>query len=172
MEIEILPMGNVQEEVLEEIVRALKLVYGIDAKISSRVKIPEEAYNPLRHQYSGEKIIRWLERNFKERVLGVTSEDLYAEGLNFIFGQAQFGGRIAIISIHRLNPQFYKKPFDKKILIERAKKEAIHEIGHTLRLEHCPNEKCVMCFSNTISDVDKKGKDLCEMCKIQLGIKV
>jgi archaemetzincin len=172
MEIEILPMGNVQEEILEEIAEGIKLVYGIDAKISSQIKIPEEAYNHLRHQYSGEKIISWLERNFKGRILAVISEDVYAEGLNFIFGQAQFGGRIAIISLYRLNPQFYKKPFDKKIFIERAKKEAIHEIGHTLKLEHCPNEKCVMCFSNTINDVDKKGKDLCGMCKIQLGIKV
>jgi archaemetzincin len=172
MEIEIFPMGQIDEEVLEEIAKGLKRVYGIDTKISFQIKIPEEAYNPLRNQYSGEKIIQWLEKNFKERILAVTNEDLYAEGLNFIFGQAQFGGRIAIISICRLNPLFYKRPFDKKLLIERAVKEAIHEIGHTLKLEHCPNEKCVMCFSNTIRDVDKKGKDLCGMCKIQLGIKV
>jgi archaemetzincin len=172
MEIEIFPMGQIDEEILEEIAKGLKRVYGIDAKISFQIKIPEEAYNPLRNQYSGEKIIRWLEKNFKERILAITNEDLYAEGLNFIFGQAQFGGRIAIISIFRLNPIFYKKPFDKNLLIERAVKEAIHEIGHTLKLEHCSNEKCVMCFSNTIRDVDKKGKDLCGMCKIQLGIKV
>jgi archaemetzincin len=172
MEIEILPIGNVQEEVLKEIARRVKLVYGITTKISPSVKSPSEACNPLRHQYSSEKIIRWLEKNFEGRILAVTNEDLYAEGLNFIFGQAQLGGRIAIISLCRLNPLFYKKPFDQKLLIERATKEAIHEIGHTFKLEHCSNEKCVMCFSNTISDVDKKGKDLCGMCKIQLGIKV
>jgi len=93
---------------------------------------------------------------------------LYAEDLNFIFGQAQSPGDIAVISIHRLDPLFYRQPPNKKLLIERAMKEVIHEIGHTFGLKHCQNSSCVMSFSNTIFDVDKKTKDLCEVCKLQL----
>jgi archaemetzincin len=170
MEIKLMPLGNISDDILSAIARAIKLIYKIDVRVSTPKEIPKEAYNPLRQQYLAVKVIEFLSKNFEENILAVTDKDLYAKDLSFVFGQAQFGGRIAIISIFRLDPMFYKKPFDQKLLIDRAVKEAIHEIGHTLKLDHCPNSKCVMNFSNTIFDVDKKGKNLCNMCKLQLGI--
>jgi archaemetzincin len=80
-------------------------------------------------------------------------------------------GNVAIISIHRLNPSFYGKPPDKQLLIERAVKEAVHEVGHMLLgLQHCDQPNCVMSFSNTIFDVDRKTKELCEKCRRKAGI--
>jgi archaemetzincin len=49
-----------------------------------------------------------------------------------------------------------------------VEKETLHELGHILGLEHCPNPRCVMSFSNSIYDVDRKEARFCEMCKKKL----
>jgi archaemetzincin len=166
----IIPFGRIPKEVLEEISKELRYPFKILSDILEPRELPKEFYNTLRNQYLAEPILDFLLKNFKGNVLAVTDYDLYAEGLNFIFGQAQLNGRVAIISIYRLDPKFYKQE-DKNLLIKRAVKEAVHEIGHALfGLMHCDNPKCVMSFSNTIFDVDRKSKELCKKCKEKAGI--
>jgi len=134
-------------------------------------KLPESAHNKFRNQYRSNEVLDFLEKNYEGRILGITSEDLYTEGLNFIFGQAKMRGRVALISISRLNPTFFRQPKDNELLERRTIKEAIHEVGHmAFGLGHCNNRECVMSFSNTIGDVDRKTKYLCDMCKMQIGI--
>jgi archaemetzincin len=114
-----------------------------------------------------------LEKEFAEtdeRVLGVVDGDLYAKGSNFIFGQTKLGSRVAIMSTYRLDPIFYGKPKNSRILEERAVKEAVHEVCHTYDLDHCSNPKCVMYFSDSILETDKKSKILCEKCKNKLEL--
>jgi archaemetzincin len=169
LKLQIIPFGTIPEDLLNSIKEELKNTYNIQSTISEKVEPPKEAYNPLRHQFQAGKILEFLSQ-YKTRVLGITDKDIYTEDLNFVFGQAQLGGNIALVSIERLNPMLYKKFPDKKLLIDRTIKEVIHETGHTLKLAHCQNSRCVMSFSNTIFDVDKKTKNLCDMCKLQLGI--
>ncbi|RLI00978.1 archemetzincin, partial [Candidatus Bathyarchaeota archaeon] len=99
------------------------------------------------------------------RILGVTDVDLYAPGLNFIFGEAELLGEAAIISLCRLRPEFYGKQPNRDLFTERAIKEAIHEIGHTLGLRHCPNPTCVMHFSLHIGMTDRKRREFCHGCR-------
>ena len=60
---------------------------------------------------------------------------------------------------------FYGLPDDAALFQHRVLKEAIHELGHTLGLSHCGNRRCVMHFSNSLSDTDIKGQDLCLNCR-------
>jgi archaemetzincin len=101
-------------------------------------------------------------------VLGVTNKDLYAEPLNFVFGQASLNGRIAIVSVCRLDPTFYGQPADKDLFTQRAVKEAVHEVGHMLGFRHCADPVCVMHFSNSINEVDSKSAKLCWKCELTL----
>lgn len=39
--------------------------------------------------------------------------------------------------------------------------EAIHELGHAYGLGHCGDPHCVMWFSNTVAESDRKGMRLC-----------
>ncbi|MBD3342132.1 MAG: archemetzincin, partial [Candidatus Lokiarchaeota archaeon] len=52
--------------------------------------------------------------------------------------------------------------FEKRIL-----KEAIHELGHTFNLKHCKS-KCVMQFSESLYEADKKPLEYCSTCKKHL----
>jgi archaemetzincin len=51
-----------------------------------------------------------------------------------------------------------------ELFYERSAKEAVHELGHTLELQHCANPFCVMHFSNSIHDTDVKKNFLCANC--------
>ena len=75
--------------------------------------------------------------------------DLYVADLNFVFGLADSHQKCAIISLARLQPEFFGQPGDPQLFRERALKEAIHELGHLRNLRHCSNPACVMFFSNS-----------------------
>ena len=87
----------------------------------------------------------------------MTEVDLYAASLNFVFGEAQCPGKFALISLLRLKPEFYGERADNSLFLERAMKEAVHEVGHMLRLKHDRNPSFVMFFSNSIKDTDQKS---------------
>jgi archaemetzincin len=103
-----------------------------------------------------------------DRVLGVTSVDLFVPRLNFVFGEAQCPGKIALISLYRLRPEFYGDAPNRSLFFERAEKEAVHELGHTLGLRHCEDSSCVMFFSTSIVDTDAKDSTLCGKCAQRL----
>jgi archaemetzincin len=84
--------------------------------------------------------------------------------LNFVFGQASLTGGVAAIYLPRLRPVFYGLGADTSIFIERVLKEATHEVGHAFGLNHCPKQSCVMHFSNSLVDTDRKAKDFCNIC--------
>ncbi len=168
------PVGIVSWEILEELTFNLNSKLEIfTAEISKyTIEVPTESYNPIRNQFYSPIILNKICRETMgyphDRILGVTDIDLYVEGLNFIFGEAQFNGKCAIISLTRLRPEFYGEPPDPALFQERVLKEAVHELGHTLGLRHCTNRKCVMYFSNSIWDTDAKTYQYCNKCRGKL----
>jgi archaemetzincin len=126
---------------------------------------PAEAYDSFRDQYHSTRILVILEELIQtahvELLLGVTPLDLYVPGMNFVFGEARCPGRVAVISTVRLKPLPRNDP---NFLGDRVAKEAVHEIGHMLGLNHCPNPLCVMYFSERLADTDRKQEDFCAEC--------
>jgi archaemetzincin len=131
----------------------------------------EESFNSRTRQYYATRILAALERHATcvegEKLLGVTDLDLYVPNMNFVFGEARLPGRVAIISTHRLKDD--TRYGDAQLFPVRLIKEAVHELGHTLGLGHCDKPSCVMYFSNSLSDTDRKGEDFCQTCSGKLG---
>ena len=77
-------------------------------------------------------------------------------------------GREAVIALPRLRQSFYGLPDDEKLFLARAVKEAVHELGHTYGLGHCPDARCVMHFSNSLRDTDFKSHRFCGACRARI----
>ena len=156
-----------ERETLTFLQQTIRDVLKIDVHFLTTVPIPSNAYNRLRRQYLASSFLEQL-IFFKERpgdiVLGVTQEDIYEPNLNFVFGVALPRYSVAVISTKRLRNSFYGLLEDRELYFRRVATEAIHEIGHILGLGHCPDPHCVMHFSNTLADSDKKGYRFCRRC--------
>ena len=125
-----------------------------------------QAYDLERKQYFSSKLLASLKKSERdEKVVGITDVDLYVPRLNFVFGEADTVAGTAIISLCRLRPEYYGLAPDESLFLERAAKEIVHELGHTFGLGHCPNNKCVMHFSNSLADTDLKEAHFCNMCR-------
>ncbi|MBX5326724.1 MAG: archaemetzincin family Zn-dependent metalloprotease [Candidatus Bathyarchaeia archaeon] len=170
MKIIVLSIEQVEPAVLEQVQENLTKIF-LHVKfvtLKGFTTVPQEAYNSERKQYISSFLLSllrdYLEKTDADKILGITTVDLYAPPLNFVFGEAELNGELAIISLCRFHQEFYGKPADQTLFLERTLKEATHEIGHTFGLTHCSDPFCVMFFSNSILDVDRKCPDFCQEC--------
>lgn len=182
--INIIPLSNIDENILKFLQNNLRKIFKRETCILYRISVPAESFDKERNQHNAERILNYLTkklslRNIQDINLAILDLDIFVSRLNFIFGLAADFPRICLISTARLNPLFYVHPNsvyvkkrqalyltkeDKKIFDERILKEAVHEIGHTLGLSHCSDYRCVMYFSNTLLDTDKKNHSFCTNC--------
>ena len=169
MRIAIVRVGHVEGEILERIRFSLSEAFPETNAfvVGGIMPLPDNAYNPKRGQYHSSRILSRIRAGHQpahgDRVLGVTEADLYVPSLNFVFGEASRDGS-AVVSLFRLRPEFYDEPWDVGLFIDRASKEAFHELGHTFGLGHCTDPRCVMFFSNSIIDTDRKNRTFCKAC--------
>jgi archaemetzincin len=168
--IRLIPCGPAPSEVLAALREDLARELGAAAVLGKELPMPDQAYSPHCRQYLAEAFLPRLRepQESQELALAITDVDLYAPWLNFVFGLADPRSRSAIISITRLRPEFYGQPADPGLFRLRVLKEAIHELGHLLGLSHCRRPACVMFFSNSLADTDRKGPGFCEDCRGKL----
>jgi archaemetzincin len=160
------PLGNIADEIMEELKDRVGGIFQCPAEIKAGFSDLTQAYNPERKQYFSSKLLALLGKaGREERVIGIADVDLYVPRLNFVFGEADIASRTAIVSLCRLRQEYYGLAPDEALFLERATKEIVHELGHTFGLGHCPNNKCVMHFSNSLADTDLKEAHLCNKCQ-------
>ena len=138
------------------------------------IPVPHESFEPRRNQYYSTKILKEMLGDVPPdalKLLGVTDKDLCIPILTYVFGEAQVGGTAAVVSLARLRQEHYGLAPDRPLLLERLRKESLHELGHTFGLIHCPLRDCVMFLSNTVVDVDTRGRDFCRGCQTVVASK-
>lgn len=126
----------------------------VSALYGMRVEIADSYRNIQQKRWNSTEILRQLKRTKLAGIIevGLTSLDIYSAGLTYVFGEAEIGGSVAVVSEYRF-----------KAAPECVEKLVVHELGHIFGLEHC-RHKCVMRLSQTVKDVMDKPHYYCADC--------
>ena len=151
--------------------QALHAFYDVRIQRLDRIPLPDGAKNDARTRYRAEKLLTVLEQRLPAgatRILGLTGADISTTKGNIadwgILGLATIDGAVCVISKFRTT-RGTRTAEEARI---RLGKVAVHEIGHTLGLEHCPTVGCLMEDARgTVLTCDREY-DLCPRCREQL----
>lgn len=164
------PVGDLSEELVEAIGGEIKRVFGFATTIEPVLKDLSFALDLNRNQHHSTMILEQLAANTPSKaikVIAIAQVDLFIPILTHVYGEAQLGGTACIVSTFRLNEGRSGMNISQKY-IDRIVKEAIHELGHTFNLRHCPEDSCIMHYCRNEEDVDRKSDQLCRYCKVML----
>jgi archaemetzincin len=153
-------IGDVDPRLLIPLAEEVGAALGRRVVRPERIPLPAGSFSRERGQWRAASILDALagvKRADWLRLLGVANVDLYAPQLNFVFGEADASRGVAVFSIARLHGDSE----GARRLHRRATVETIHELGHTFGLGHCTRPSCVMWFSNTLAETDRKSHRPC-----------
>ncbi len=165
------PVGDLSTELLAAIGGEIERVFGFATATESVLPDLSFALDQNRNQHHSTMILEQLAAIAPAeaiRVIGIAQVDLFIPILTHVYGEAQLGGVACVVSTFRLNEGRSGMNISNKY-IGRIVKEAVHELGHTFNLRHCPEESCIMHYCRNEEDVDRKSDELCRYCKIMLG---
>ncbi|AZA99689.1 Zn-dependent protease [Chryseobacterium joostei] len=154
------PFQDIKSENLEKVVVGIKKVYP-NVKVLEAIAFPENTYYKERNRYRADSIIKFLSSKTKDGfvTIGLTSKDISAtRGKIKDFGIMGLGyrpGKACVASMFRLN---------KENTDEQFYKIAIHELGHTQGLPHCPEKMCFMRDAEGKNPTNEET-DFCKKCK-------
>ncbi len=168
--IAIQPLGDVKQVRLDIVKKGLEDAFGLKVETLATKPLPKEAWYEPRSRYRAEKILTFLDDKTVDQyriVIGLTSKDISTTKDEHedwgIFGFGEVGGRVCVVSTFRLNA----RGADEAKLRERMRKVAIHEVGHVMGLDHCPEKGCIMQDAeSSIVTVDEENGQFCETCKV------
>lgn len=154
------PFKDINQETVVKITEEIKNVYS-NVKVLDAINFPENTYYKERKRYRADSIIKFLNNKTKEGfvTIGLTAKDISAtRGTIKDFGIMGLGyrpGKACVASNFRLN---------KENRDEQFYKIAIHELGHTQGLPHCPEKMCFMRDAEG-KNLTNEETDFCKKCK-------
>jgi archaemetzincin len=163
------PLGaELSTEAVDLVVTALREFYGFQVKGAPSRELPPFAYYPPRKRFRAEKLLSFLAGEAPPdafRVLGLTAVDISTTKGRVqdwgIMGLATLDGRVAVMSMFRCRRGSRSEAHAR----ERLGKVAVHEVGHTLGLEHCPTRGCLMEDARGTNTTTDREYVMCPHCR-------
>jgi archaemetzincin len=165
-------MGRFPQRVLRIIAANIQAMLEAPVDVLPAIKVPEEAFQSHRGQYDAGLVLKYLSgRSFLDhsRILAVTDVDLCTPIHTFVYGEAELGKHLALVSNFRLLQMEEGIQAPEDIYYERLVKVALHELGHTLSLYHCETPKCLMQVSRGLRHLDDLDIIFCDRCSFLLS---
>ena len=171
--VELVRIGTVAPGVLRRLAGELGPCLARRVTIAPFTVDPTPAFDPLRRQYRVDTLLAALldpSAPREVRRVGITNLDIFLPVFTHVLGLAQHGGRVAVVSLHRLRPDEPDHPDPEGVVRRRLLREVLHELGHTLGLVHCDVPWCAMRASRVAEEVDIKDAAWCRSCAGGVGL--
>lgn len=171
MNIALVPLNFPHPQLVEVVKLAVSQRFGATCSTIDINFSLEAGRDPYRNQVNSTWILGRLQGMVPEgidKLLGMTSYDLFVPVLTYVFGEAVLDGSAAIVSAYRFRDEFYGRHPNQKLLESRLVCESIHEMGHAFGLTHCDQISCVMRPNVMIEQVDAKSSNFCLNCAAKL----
>ena len=176
--IHLLPLGGANPDLVGALPGPLWQAFRTGVEVRDFSLDPERFLDEGRGQYNSTDILMHLKNHYAALhresgvcTLALVPFDLFIPILTYVFGEAEVGGNVAIVSYHRLAPERYGLPPDDALLSGRFVKEVVHELGHVFSLIHCSAQSCVMHSSSYVEDIDLKEGSFCRVCASELAVR-
>jgi archaemetzincin len=167
----VVPLGAVPALEVTVVQRALEAFYALEISAIASHALPPSAFYPKRGRYRAERLLTELEHCADAsalRVLGLASVDISTTKGKVedwgILGLASIDGRVGVLSSFRCR----RGAHSPAQIAHRLGKTAVHELGHTFGLEHCPNAGCLMRDGRGTVLTTDGDYDLCADCREKL----
>jgi archaemetzincin len=167
----VVALGEVTEPIPQSIAAHIQGILHVDVDVLPPLPLPSSAFDQARLQYSASHMLQHLETlslSRWDKIMAVLDRDLFVPIFTYVLGEAQQGGKHALVSLHRLKTQEANDPSALSLLMERSAKVALHELGHLYNLHHCMDPRCLMHFSGSLRDLDETILDYCSYCRIYI----
>lgn len=146
---------------------SLREFYAVDVRILPTIELPSSAYYSKRKRYRAERLLETLASLLPkdgDRILGLTAVDISTSNGKIsdwgVLGLGSIDGSSCIISSFRAG-----RGVSPAIAQIRLAKVAVHEIGHTFGLQHCPTSGCIMHDAEGKVITTDSEYDLCAKCR-------
>lgn len=165
----IVPVDEIDSQIINHISYKIEEVFKLRIRTKDWNTISDIARSEFRFRsmYRSTELLNYFSENLPDetgKILFIADSDLYSPVFSKFYGEAQLNGKTGILSLFHLKEDSGSRMKNKQILLSRAEKEAIHEIGHLFGLIHCRDVNCVMHLSSTIYDIDIKSSSFCNHC--------
>lgn len=157
--IQVQPFRGLKQEEAALVVAELKKVYPF-VELLPVAELPGSAYIPARKRYQADAILEYLDGQTNDNAvtIGLTHKDISTtKNGNKNWGILGLGfrpGKACVASTFRLS---------KKNRARQFFKVAVHELGHTEGLPHCPEKYCFMRDAGGGNPLEEE-KRFCEDC--------
>ena len=159
-------IGDASPEICASVAERVARQFGMACRVADGAMSPDFAQDVRRGQTCSTRLLERLREEANGGwVLGVADVDPFMPVLTFVFGEAILGGRVAVVSLHRLRQTVYGLPDDAGLTLSRVEREAVHELGHAFGLVHCADYRCAMHATRSVGEIDLAEGGLCGMCR-------
>ena len=171
MVIHLVPIGPVPKDMIDQAVEGLRAHAPVEPVVEQAQGFPASSRTPEKNRYRAAALLDWLAGLPLEKtgkIMGITESDIvHPKGSNprwGILGLGSLDGRCSVLSTWRMKRKWENGGAPEALVRERLWKIAIHELGHTLGLEHCPTAGCIMEDAHGTVKTTDREKELCPSC--------
>jgi archaemetzincin len=168
--VHLVALGIVPAETIAQTAKSLREAAPIDVVIEPARPLPKSAQTIEKDRYSADALLTFLDdvpATAGQKVMGIAEIDIVTPKNGNprwgILGLGSIDGKTSVISTYRMRRK-WEGGAPEPVVRDRLAKISLHELGHTLGLDHCPNKGCIMEDGHgTVKTVDAETV-LCPRC--------